>query len=494
MTTIYNWIVTFSMVIWLIKSVKMDPLNWMQQLNDCSTYSPRINAINIPGTHESAANTGWHGLKRWFTCNVYGLHQQLQWGYRFFDIRLKNKNDFGVYHMVAAQGLTWNGLNWKVIHTIFREFLKQHPGEVIIVKVKDESKSKGETAAKFGKDFAIMIEEYGTKEKNNIYFLQTTSRKSAIPTLKEAAGKVVILPLGEWKDETSVKQKFLDWEDPIFAKGADQMQWEERESRKDKWIDAVEQTGRERPDENSIKFFRNGINANTMGNMKKLPKTMWKALTTAHAGNPLEWATFMNPIALETLTELSFGRSSGSPPQCLNVFYGDITIDIPSTDLLVLKPREIAAVIIMSNCELYNSVTGPKDFVKDSTAAMDNLMVDGTNPADNTCIKKAKRMSRFEGIYVELSANRNDYGDSYDTFNEYKYYENDGYDNGYYHYNEYVTNYGLLMLFSLLLLIGIGIFCVIYGFCIGYVVTKWRTNDNKVIFSSIPLDNMEESV
>eukprot|EP01084_Bolivina_argentea_P222897 377242_1 len=69
---------------------KLNPLKWMCQLQTASNSntSPKLNTLNLPGTHDSAAKSGMTGITPDAVCQYADINKQLEMGYRWFDLRV----------------------------------------------------------------------------------------------------------------------------------------------------------------------------------------------------------------------------------------------------------------------------------------------------------------------------------------------------------------------------------------------------------------------
>lgn len=140
---------------------------WMSFLGD----STKINRITIPGTHDSGARTGGSMAQ---TQNKT-ITEQLEMGVRAFDIRCKvNNGGFRLYHGVTQQPDTFD-------HVLeeYENFLAEHPGETIIMSMKQEDDDNDK--------FDSIMASYMAKNPDLWY---TTN---SIPTLGEVRGKIVLL-------------------------------------------------------------------------------------------------------------------------------------------------------------------------------------------------------------------------------------------------------------------------------------------------------------
>eukprot|EP01084_Bolivina_argentea_P257167 433209_1 len=326
--------------------------SWMHQLETINA-GRRITAINIPGTHESMATRGGD----WAVCNVYTITQQLNMGYRFFDIRVKwRNNELGIYHGPISMQQTWDDLHQQLVLFFHDAVGAAAPPisahECVILKVKDQGGSK---PGKFARNFAAAITAYNThvNNRNHIYYFRRTNQIKA-PTLTRCAGKAVILHDGAWGLATPWRHLYpWMWVDENPGKGDDKTTWTAHHrsnvhasGRIVKWRDAMVATQNAQADPHATKFWRNGINANSKSRN-----------IAATQGNPKQWARIMNPRVYNYIR----GRSFPAGNVCVPRFYGGVAIDIPTAQAILMR-QQIAIVIILSNCALYNWVNVAKNF------------------------------------------------------------------------------------------------------------------------------------
>ncbi|AMA50357.1 phosphatidylinositol-specific phospholipase C domain-containing protein [Flavobacterium covae] len=130
----------------LIASVSKD--NWMSSIK----ASTPLSKLSIPGTHDSMSIKNWA-----FSSNQYGsINEQLGAGARIFDLRFNYENgQFMGYHGIVKLNITLDQ-----IMSTFKEFLKVHPNEAIIVIMKKEN---GEDKSTWVNYFDAKMNEYESK-------------------------------------------------------------------------------------------------------------------------------------------------------------------------------------------------------------------------------------------------------------------------------------------------------------------------------------------
>ncbi|MDT8380328.1 MAG: FG-GAP-like repeat-containing protein [Desulfotignum sp.] len=177
--------------------------NWMRNLDD----DLLITELTIPGTHDSAAdrghcaeNSACKAVIDFVSTQQYDIQEQLEWGVRFFDIRLayneNNNRAFKFHHgpYDLKQSL-YDGIRWAT------DFLKANPSEFLIWLIKQEHTDA--RADVFWRDLSLDLAD------RDIEFYS----EKKILTVGEARGKVIVMarnktseyPQGyhvEWPDNT----------------------------------------------------------------------------------------------------------------------------------------------------------------------------------------------------------------------------------------------------------------------------------------------------
>ncbi len=122
--------------------------------------------LSIPGTHDSG--TGEFVSAGMSKCQNYNIMQQLNDGIRYFDIRVDEEMDI-------RHGITDCDIDFKDVWNDFTLFLKEHPGETIIMQLNSHTDDD---------EIAESLAEYFKPE--NIW------TGNSIPRLGEVRGKVVL--------------------------------------------------------------------------------------------------------------------------------------------------------------------------------------------------------------------------------------------------------------------------------------------------------------
>lgn len=168
------------------------PADWMGGLPDALS----LLRMTIPGTHDSACTDPNNGTE-WSHTQNWGIAEQLQRGVRFLDIRANGLQDhlddsFGIYHASYYQGITFDG-----VLSQCRDFLRQHPGETVVMRLKKENGTNNDVGARFKDVLDVYLDAKGWRP----WFLIT----DRVPSLGEARGRIVLiaqfdndLPVLQW--------------------------------------------------------------------------------------------------------------------------------------------------------------------------------------------------------------------------------------------------------------------------------------------------------
>ncbi|WP_329385841.1 phosphatidylinositol-specific phospholipase C [Streptomyces sp. NBC_01716] len=147
------------------------PSDWLSGIGD----STPVQRLTLPGTHNSGARSG--GL--YVACQGTTIADQLNTGVRFLDIRCRAfENAFPIHHAAYYQNL-----NFDDVLVACRDFLRAHPSETVLMRVKQEYSSVADT--EFRRIFDTYLDGKGWR---SLFRLD-----SGLPTLGQARGKVVLL-------------------------------------------------------------------------------------------------------------------------------------------------------------------------------------------------------------------------------------------------------------------------------------------------------------
>lgn len=170
------------------------PADWMADLADARGVAE----LSIPGTHDSAAlHEPYPGTAQ---AQRIAIADQLAAGVRYLDLRCRHYQDtFYLYHGPVDQDQTFD----EVLATM-AQFLDEHPGETVIVSVKEEAAPSSNT-----RSFEATFAAYVAQAPDHWYLGDT------LPRLGDVRGRLVLLrrfaatapPLGidgsGWADDTT---------------------------------------------------------------------------------------------------------------------------------------------------------------------------------------------------------------------------------------------------------------------------------------------------
>nr|CAA51230.1 1-phosphatidylinositol phosphodiesterase [Listeria ivanovii] len=151
---------------------------WMSALPD----NTKLTSLTIPGTHDTMSykgNISWTLTKSLAQTQKMSLFQQLEARIRYIDIRAKE--DLQIYHGPIYLDASLKG----VLETTVN-FLKEHPKETIIMRLKDENNHKND---RFDYRIQPLINQY----KAFFYTTPKSDSSDKFPTLKELRGKILLL-------------------------------------------------------------------------------------------------------------------------------------------------------------------------------------------------------------------------------------------------------------------------------------------------------------
>jgi 1-phosphatidylinositol phosphodiesterase len=150
----------------------VSPADWMSAIDG----SRLLSTLTLPGSHDTCAYTVDDRLAR---TQHATLDDQLHHGVRVLDIRCRHEHDrFAIHHGGIPLGLTFDD----VVRTC-GQFLARHPGECVVMSVKDEWAARDCT-----RTFAATFEWYVARHADVRWHLA-----SELPPLKTVRGGIVLL-------------------------------------------------------------------------------------------------------------------------------------------------------------------------------------------------------------------------------------------------------------------------------------------------------------
>ena len=188
--------------------------DWMRPLPDTTSLA----ALSIPGTHETLSI---HGGALTQTQENHGdsadtLTAQLRAGVRMIDVRARvnSGNTFTIHH-----GAAYQNANFDDVLARLGEFLSAHPGETVVLRLKQECTGQLGSCTDVGgqRAFADIFDAY-VGNRSSLFWTPSVSRSSGavMPTLGQIRGKVVLAvlngPRGGVIERYGLAQ-FADWHD-----------------------------------------------------------------------------------------------------------------------------------------------------------------------------------------------------------------------------------------------------------------------------------------
>ncbi|KAG8299047.1 hypothetical protein J6590_003016 [Homalodisca vitripennis] len=147
--------------------------NWMSNIQN----HVRLSELAIPGTHDSSTFKGYGGDSA--TTQVLSFDQQLNYGIRFFDIRVRHyANAFALHH-----AFVYLHVNFDDFLDSVSNFLRSNPSETVLFRLKEEYDSEGNS-----RSIAETLQWYLYKHQGT--YLKTNNRDI---NLGSARGKFIIL-------------------------------------------------------------------------------------------------------------------------------------------------------------------------------------------------------------------------------------------------------------------------------------------------------------
>uniref|UniRef100_UPI00358FF029 1-phosphatidylinositol phosphodiesterase-like n=1 Tax=Myxine glutinosa TaxID=7769 RepID=UPI00358FF029 len=146
--------------------------NWMGNISD----EKSIAEISLPGTHDTMSLYGGIVVQ----CQSWTLRLHLEAGVRFLDIRARHYyNELPIHH-----GVCYQHASFRDVVNVTMAFLEDHPKEVLLMRLKEEYKSEGNTETMY-QTVVRYLKEFG--DWNRVW------KNHYIPSVGEARGKLVIL-------------------------------------------------------------------------------------------------------------------------------------------------------------------------------------------------------------------------------------------------------------------------------------------------------------
>ncbi|KAG8329689.1 hypothetical protein J6590_081020 [Homalodisca vitripennis] len=167
--------------------------NWMGNIQN----EVRLSEIAIPGTHDSSTFKGYGGDSA--TTQVLSFEEQLNYGIRFFDIRVRHfENAFTLHH-----GFVYLHLNFDNFLESVDNFLRSSPSETVLFRLKEEYDAEGNS-----RSISETLQEYLNRYQGT--YLRTDDRNI---NLGSARGKYIILSDNSQFDSFGLRYRESDIQD-----------------------------------------------------------------------------------------------------------------------------------------------------------------------------------------------------------------------------------------------------------------------------------------
>ncbi|WP_081862756.1 phosphatidylinositol-specific phospholipase C domain-containing protein [Chromobacterium haemolyticum] len=161
-----------------------DRTMWMSRVVD----DVRLSNMSILGTHDSmTAPVGQATGLGYVKTQIMPFQDQLNSGVRFLDWRLRRNGNCQNRLMFYHGTVKVSDINLDQAISYVNQWLKWHPGETILIRVKNEAGSD----EKEPDDFARRVKE--AFQSSNLYVYTNTVSQSDNPKLEDVRGKIVIL-------------------------------------------------------------------------------------------------------------------------------------------------------------------------------------------------------------------------------------------------------------------------------------------------------------
>ena len=165
--------------------------DWMSKLDD----NVSLRTINMPGSHDTMALYSIADLAG--QCQSLSLHDQLNLGVRFLDIRLKEDHD----KLKAVHGFIDQKVSFEKITKTIEDFIAKNPSEFIIMSVKEEEDPSNSEIS-----FENALKSYLNKD----IYLKDTELPSK---LGDVRGKVMLL--SRYANSTIGVPAYEGWADSV---------------------------------------------------------------------------------------------------------------------------------------------------------------------------------------------------------------------------------------------------------------------------------------
>ena len=185
---------SYTMTFQLRKLINTTLTNWMQDIDG----NRLVCKMSIPGTHDTAANTG----NGWVKTQEWDIKTQLKNGIRFFDIRLVHDN--GIIKLCHGSSIFSTTFVKDVLHTT-AEFLQEHPSETVLMTIKRDHDLDHDHGVKYWQALMNALNEDELAKKYMAGDFQGGYR------MKDLRGKMLVISREGWY--TTQSGKVASWPD-----------------------------------------------------------------------------------------------------------------------------------------------------------------------------------------------------------------------------------------------------------------------------------------
>ena len=165
----------------LRKLVSTSLTNWMQDIDG----NRLVAKMSIPGTHDTAANTG----NLWVKTQDMDIKTQLKNGIRFFDIRLMHDN--GTLKLCHGSYVFNTTFVKDVLQTTV-DFLKEHPSETVVMTIKRDHDKDEDHGVKY---YTALYKALNDDESISSYMVGDFQPDFK---MKDLRGKMLIISREGW--------------------------------------------------------------------------------------------------------------------------------------------------------------------------------------------------------------------------------------------------------------------------------------------------------
>ncbi|WP_441247452.1 phosphatidylinositol-specific phospholipase C domain-containing protein [Kitasatospora sp. McL0602] len=206
--------------------------DWMKNISGTTSLA----ALSLPGTHETLAT---HGIEISKTQEDFGdsagtLAAQLERGIRAVDIRVRVTQNqyFAIHH-----GPQYQNANFDDVLTKAQAFLRQHPSETIVMRLRAEcprptggvTDCTNDPSTVNSKNIESIFDGYASRYSNLFYDASVAKgTRAAVPVLSSVRGKIVLGSFDNVDDQYGISgfndRTEDDWSDPGVNKKWDEVQ------------------------------------------------------------------------------------------------------------------------------------------------------------------------------------------------------------------------------------------------------------------------------